>query len=154
MNGAPWETISERLSDGKGSLSRIPPGFPLRFTEGNPNPCSQEATKGPFASINLSRYLSRAHLRPSGLGELYVLLVFCGAPGMTRTCDLLVRSQTLYPTELRAGAVRLFELTTASGIRIALVSGLEIVLSTICSSHFAHVILYFFKQKTAYEIEW
>ena len=26
----------------------------------------------------------------------------CGAPGMTRTCDLLVRSQTLYPTELRA----------------------------------------------------
>ena len=25
-----------------------------------------------------------------------------GAPGMTRTCDLLVRSQTLYPTELRA----------------------------------------------------
>src|SRR5438128_393894 len=33
---------------------------------------------------------------------------------MTRTCDLLVRSQTLYPTELRARAVRLFELTTAS----------------------------------------
>ncbi len=28
--------------------------------------------------------------------------LFCGAPGMTRTCDLLVRSQTLYPTELRA----------------------------------------------------
>ena len=27
---------------------------------------------------------------------------FNGAPGMTRTCDLLVRSQTLYPTELRA----------------------------------------------------
>src|SRR4051812_47392707 len=25
-----------------------------------------------------------------------------GAPGTTRTCDLLVRSQTLYPTELRA----------------------------------------------------
>jgi hypothetical protein len=25
-----------------------------------------------------------------------------GAPGMIRTCDLLVRSQTLYPTELRA----------------------------------------------------
>src|SRR5215510_1620366 len=24
------------------------------------------------------------------------------APGTTRTCDLLVRSQTLYPTELRA----------------------------------------------------
>ena len=27
---------------------------------------------------------------------------FNGAPGTTRTCDLLVRSQTLYPTELRA----------------------------------------------------
>jgi hypothetical protein len=27
-----------------------------------------------------------------------------GAPGMIRTCDLLVRSQTLYPTELRARA--------------------------------------------------
>src|SRR5215510_10159555 len=26
----------------------------------------------------------------------------CGAPCRTRTCDLLVRSQTLYPTELRA----------------------------------------------------
>ncbi len=25
-----------------------------------------------------------------------------GAPGTTRTCDLLVRNQTLYPTELRA----------------------------------------------------
>jgi hypothetical protein len=41
-------------------------------------------------------------------------LLICGAPGMTRTCDLLVRSQTLYPTELRARAIRLFELTTAS----------------------------------------
>ena len=29
-----------------------------------------------------------------------------GAPCKTRTCDLLVRSQTLYPTELRARAVR------------------------------------------------
>jgi hypothetical protein len=27
---------------------------------------------------------------------------FSGAPGKTRTCDLLIRSQTLYPTELRA----------------------------------------------------
>ena len=30
------------------------------------------------------------------------LLTLRNAPGMTRTCDLLVRSQTLYPTELRA----------------------------------------------------
>ena len=28
--------------------------------------------------------------------------VICGAPGEIRTPDLLVRSQTLYPTELRA----------------------------------------------------
>jgi hypothetical protein len=41
-------------------------------------------------------------------------LLICGAPGMTRTCDLLVRSQTLYPTELRARAVRLLELSTAT----------------------------------------
>ncbi len=27
---------------------------------------------------------------------------FDGAPGVTRTRDLLIRSQTLYPTELRA----------------------------------------------------
>ena len=31
-----------------------------------------------------------------------------GAPGLTRTADLLVRSQTLYPTELRA---QLFQYT-------------------------------------------
>ena len=29
----------------------------------------------------------------------------CGAPGEIRTPDLLVRSQTLYPTELRAQTV-------------------------------------------------
>src|SRR5581483_3583730 len=36
----------------------------------------------------------RNRIEPKKLGN--------GAPGMTRTCDLLVRSQTLYPTELRA----------------------------------------------------
>ena len=37
-----------------------------------------------------------------------------GAPCKTRTCDLLVRSQTLYPTELRARfeAERNLEFTT------------------------------------------
>ena len=29
-------------------------------------------------------------------------MVWCGAPGEIRTPDLLVRSQALYPTELRA----------------------------------------------------
>ncbi len=32
---------------------------------------------------------------------LYGTLGFVGAPGRARTCDLLIRSQTLYPTELR-----------------------------------------------------
>jgi hypothetical protein len=32
---------------------------------------------------------------------------FSGAPGKTRTCDLLIRSQTLYPTELRAHTAEL-----------------------------------------------
>jgi hypothetical protein len=36
----------------------------------------------------------------------FVLLEKSGAPGGTRTPDLLVRSQTLYPTELRARRVR------------------------------------------------
>lgn len=30
------------------------------------------------------------------------MVVFSGAPDRIRTCDLLIRSQTLYPTELRA----------------------------------------------------
>ena len=29
-------------------------------------------------------------------------LHFSGGPGRIRTCDLLIRSQTLYPTELRS----------------------------------------------------
>ncbi len=33
--------------------------------------------------------------------------VFSGALGRTRTCDLLIRSQTLYPAELRARAAGL-----------------------------------------------
>jgi molybdenum cofactor biosynthesis protein B len=37
--------------------------------------------------------------------------VTIGAPCKTRTCDLLVRSQTLYPTELRARKPRLYHPT-------------------------------------------
>jgi hypothetical protein len=33
---------------------------------------------------------------------IFCKLLICGAPGQIRTADLLVRSQTLYPTELRA----------------------------------------------------
>ena len=37
-----------------------------------------------------------------GVGKWLVLLRITGAPGEIRTPDLLVRSQALYPTELRA----------------------------------------------------
>src|SRR3954451_10495971 len=45
----------------------------------------------------------RAGLRPSGSieGEN-------GAPSRARTCDLLIRSQTLYPTELRVQSRKTF----------------------------------------------
>ena len=39
-----------------------------------------------------------------------------GAPGGTRTPDLLVRSQTLYPTELRAHSAGPLSLASSSAI--------------------------------------
>src|SRR2546422_11204105 len=42
------------------------------------------------------------HPFPGALRKHAFLLGKSGAPGGTRTPDLLVRSQTLYPTELRA----------------------------------------------------
>jgi hypothetical protein len=39
-----------------------------------------------------------------------------GAPGGTRTPDLLVRSQTLYPTELRARIVICYQQFTAASV--------------------------------------
>ncbi len=36
------------------------------------------------------------------IGSGCKLLNLSGAPGKTRTCGLLIRSQTLYPAELRA----------------------------------------------------
>jgi hypothetical protein len=50
-------------------------------------------------------------------------MCFSGAPGETRTPDLLVRSQPLYPTELRAryeyysGATRFFRSGAERGLR-------------------------------------
>ena len=51
-----------------------------------------------------------------------------GAPGRARTCDLLIRSQTLYPTELRVltGA----DVNWLAQIRQLL--DLYFVLSTLC----------------------
>ena len=45
------------------------------------------------------------------------LLILNGAPGKTRTCGLLIRSQTLYPTELRAHPFRLNKLQQGTGFR-------------------------------------
>ena len=42
----------------------------------------------------------------------------CGAPGQIRTADLLVRSQTLYPTELRALAEEDFLTVPDCGARV------------------------------------
>ena len=40
--------------------------------------------------------------RPTNPIEIYKRFVFNGAPGGTRTPGLLIRSQSLYPAELRA----------------------------------------------------
>jgi hypothetical protein len=40
--------------------------------------------------------------RNLNIAKWFVFIKLDGAPGKTRTCDLLIRSQTLYPTELRA----------------------------------------------------
>jgi hypothetical protein len=53
--------------------------------------CSTEIEK-------LTEKLAKMKTAATGGRKSFVL----NAPGTTRTCDLLVRSQTLYPTELRA----------------------------------------------------
>jgi hypothetical protein len=53
--------------------------------------CSTEIEK-------LTEKLAKIKMAATGGHKSFVL----NAPGTTRTCDLLVRSQTLYPTELRA----------------------------------------------------
>jgi hypothetical protein len=56
----------------------------------------QCATPSRRSAANCSRLFTAPKRRPRKLFENI------GAPCRTRTCDLLVRSQTLYPTELRA----------------------------------------------------
>ena len=46
--------------------------------------------------------ISKPWTAPLGQEKPRVCGGFCGALGRTRTCDLLIRSQTLYPAELRA----------------------------------------------------
>ena len=39
---------------------------------------------------------------PAAIGDGLMVEGLSGTPGRSRTCDLLIRSQTLYPAELRA----------------------------------------------------
>jgi hypothetical protein len=75
----------------------------LGFTACHPNPGPGRNPRKGLARPGTFRGTFRGHtLRPSGPCELWFLLRFYGAPGVIRTPDLLVRSQTLYPAELRA----------------------------------------------------
>ena len=53
----------------------------------------------------LTHKFERGDISSVGSAVLVLTLKEFGAPCKTRTCDLLVRSQTLYPTELRARAL-------------------------------------------------
>jgi hypothetical protein len=53
----------------------------------------------------------------SGLGKFRQAVDLNGAPGTTRTCDLLIRSQTLYPTELRAHPANLHKVQFPAPLR-------------------------------------
>jgi hypothetical protein len=55
--------------------------------------------------------------RSSAPGKTLWINDLDGAPGVTRTRDLLIRSQTLYPTELRAHPVRYSKLQQRTPLR-------------------------------------
>jgi hypothetical protein len=65
-----------------------------------------EASNGPTGDPTPVTFLSDPDKLAALKAELQEkplqIAVFCGALGRTRTCDLLIRSQTLYPAELRA----------------------------------------------------
>jgi hypothetical protein len=70
------------------TLASSPPSKPGR-------PLSKNVDK------KLSLFTRKARKRKKGVNHVYSFDSL-GAPGMIRTCDLLIRSQALYPTELRA----------------------------------------------------
>ena len=49
-----------------------------------------------------TEFLTSKNTKASDSSEALIYLHLIGAPGGIRTPDLLIRSQTLYPTELRA----------------------------------------------------
>ena len=56
------------------------------------------------AKLKSGAKLVKIHQKPgsTGLHPGFKTIDLIGAPGTTRTSDLLIRSQALYPTELRA----------------------------------------------------
>jgi hypothetical protein len=58
-------------------------------------------------SIKTARSTHRPSLVFADMPKTAWLLGICGAPGGSRTPDLLVRSQTLYPAELRARVLQM-----------------------------------------------
>ncbi len=74
----------------------------------------------PFGSSHLSVHVSLFYKQKK---ELVVpLFNYCGAPGEIRTPDRLVRSQVLYPAELRARKFAVF--TIWSPVRHRIVSSI------------------------------
>ena len=65
-------------------------------------PCRRPAVQTPKGCTRVARGVFQTHPFSGSIEIAFVLLGKSGAPGGTRTPDLLVRSQTLYPTELRA----------------------------------------------------
>ncbi len=86
------------------SCCRQPRTAPDRSVRLRPARCRPEAVEAGYYENHLSRLWDWTRLPGAGLKDTHVSERASknGAPGMIRTCDLLVRSQTLYPTELRA----------------------------------------------------
>ena len=61
-----------------------------------------------------------------------------GAPGVTRTPDLLVRSQTLYPTELRAHSLNHLPATLFQGTCFRVALGRSLIVPNSCCLAASH----------------
>ena len=81
--------------------------FLVRFRKrGSALRISQQISK--FVCIGNDALPQRTYFRPKSKKEGIFRFHLCGAPWGIRTHDLLIRSQTLYPAELRAHSNRCF----------------------------------------------
>ena len=71
------------------------------YTDECPNCAARSGDRATVISDNQEAHVRQATLK-SIRGYIEKKTEEAGAPGVIRTPDLLVRSQTLYPTELRA----------------------------------------------------